>query len=229
MRVRGWWFLCVVAAAACATAPPKPVAAPSPEAAAARLAQVVASEPESFKMVHQVIGRFQGQIYPMNGFLLGRRDGSFRVSSTVAVGPKLFDVARISGRWESRIYLQEVAGRLDPLEVGRAVERVYFRDAEGPLQFEQDAWVARQSISGEDVDAIEVWRTADDLAVFRKRFFRKERAVLEITYDRREIVGGQNIALHVMLTDSRGFSLEFAVTDYQPGFPVPDERLELSQ
>jgi len=53
--------------------------------------------------------------------------------------------------------------------------------------------------------------------------------VLEITYDRREIVGGQNIALHVMLTDSRGFSLEFAVTDYQPGFPVPDERLELSQ
>ena len=227
MRVRGWWFLCVVAAAACATAPPKPVAAPSPEAAAARLAQVVASEPESFKMVHQVIGRFQGQIYPMNGFLLGRRDGSFRVSSTVAVGPKLFDVARISGRWKSRIYLQEVAARLDPLEVGRAVERVSFRDAEGPLQFEQDAWVARQSISGEDVDAIEVWRTADDLAVFRKRFFRKERPVLEITYDKREIVSGQNIARHVMLTDSRGFSLEFAVTDYQPGFPVPDERLEV--
>ena len=227
MRVRGWWFLCVVAAAACATAPPKPVAAPSPEAAAARLAQVVASEPESFKMVHQVIGRFQGHTYPMNGFLLGRRDGSFRVSSTVAVGPKLFDVARISGRWKSRIYLQEVAARLDPLEIGRAVERVYFRDAQGPLQFEQDAWVTRESISGDDVDAIEVWRTADDLAVFRKRFFRKERAVLEITYDRREIVGGQNIARHVMLTDSRGFSLEFAVTDYQPGFPVPDERLEV--
>ena len=227
MRVRGWRFLCVVAAAACATAPPKPVAAPSPEAAAARLAQVVASEPESFKMVHQVIGRFQGQIYPMNGFLLGRRDGSFRVSSTVAVGPKLFDVARISGHWKSRIYLQEVAARLDPLEVGRAVERVYFRDAQGPLQFEQDAWVTRESISGDDVDAIEVWRTADDLAVFRKRFFRKERPVLEITYDKREIVSGQNIARHVMLTDSRGFSLEFAVTDYQPGFPVPDERLEV--
>ena len=227
MRRRSWWCVWAVAAAACATAPPRPVAAPSSEAAAARLAQLVASEPESFKMVHQVIGRFQGRTYPMNGFLLGRRDGSFRVSSTVAVGPKLFDVARISGRWESRIYLQEAAARLDPMEVGRAVERVYFRDAQGQLQFEQDAWVTRESISGEDVDAIEVWRTADDLAVFRKRFFRKDRPVLEITYDRREVVAGQAIARHVLLTDSRGFSLEFAVTDYEPGYPVPDERLEL--
>ena len=51
--------------------------------------------------------------------------------------------------------------------------------------------------------------------------------MLEITYDKREIIRGQNIARHVVLTDARGFSLEFTVTDYEPGFPVPDERLRL--
>jgi len=227
MSWRNWCCLCVVAAAGCAPTPARPTAAPSAEAASAQLARLVASEPKTFKMVHQVIGRFQDRTYPMSGYLLGRRDGSFRVSATVAVGPKLFDVARISGRWESRIHLPEVAARLDSLEVGHAVERIYFQDAQGPLQFEQDAWVTRQAISGEEVDAIEVWRTADDLAVFRKRFFRKKRSVLEITYDKREIIHGQNIARHVLLTDARGFSLEFVVTDYQPGFPVPDERLRL--
>ncbi|RPH65443.1 MAG: hypothetical protein EHM78_25375 [Myxococcaceae bacterium] len=227
MSWRGWWCLWVLAAAGCAPTPVRPSATPSAEAASAKLARLVASEPDTFKMVHQVVGRFQGRTYPMSGYLLGRRDGSFRVSAMVAVGPKLFDVAKVSSRWESRIHLSEAAARLDPLEVGHAVERVYFRDAVGPLQFEQDAWVIRQSISGEDVDAIEVWRTADDLAVFRKRFFSKERSVLEITYDKREIIRGQNIARHVVLTDARGFSLEFTVTDYEPGFPVPDERLRL--
>ena len=226
MSWRGWWCLWV-AALACAPTPVKPSTGPSAEAAAAQLARFVASEPETFKMTHQVLARFQGQTFPMSGYLLGRRDGSFRVSASAPVGPKLFDVAKISGRWESKIYLPEAAGRLDPLEVGHSVERTYFQDAQGPLQFEEGAWVTRQSLSGEDVDAIEVWRTADDLAVFRKRFFRKERPVLEITYDKREAIRGQNIARHVMLTDARGFSLEFAVTDYEPGFSVPDARLRV--
>lgn len=212
----------------CANAPAVPSASPSAQAASARLAQLVASEPETFKMTHQVVARFQGQAYPMSGYLLGRRDGSFRVSAMLAVGPKLFDVARLSGRWESRIYVSEVAARLDPLEVGRAVQRIYFQEANGPLQFEQGNWVTRQSLPGEDVDALEVWRTVDDLAVFRKRFLRQGRPVLEITYDAREILRGQNIARRVLLTDVRGFSLEFSVTDYQPGFPVPDERLRLA-
>jgi len=227
MSWRVCWCLWVAAAAGCAPTPVKPGTAPSAEAAGAQLGRLVASEPETFKMTHQVLARFQGQTYPMTGYLLGRREGSFRVSASAAVGPKLFDVARISGRWESRIHVPEAAGRLDPLEIGHAVERTYFRDAVGSLRFEQDAWVIRQSISGEDVDAIEVWRTTDDLAVFRKRFFSKERPVLEITYDKREIIRGQNIARHVVLTDARGFSLEFAVTDYEPGFPVPDDRLKL--
>ncbi len=227
MSWRGWCSLWVVAASGCAPTPVRPSAAPSAEAASAQLARLVASEPETFKMTHQVLARFQGQTYPMSGYLLGRRDGSFRVSATAAVGPKLFDVAKISGRWESKIHLPEVAARLDPLEVGHAVERTYFQEAQGPLRFEQGAWITRQSIDGEDVDAIEVWRSVDDLAVFRKRFFRKERSVLEITYDKRENIRGQNIARHVLLTDVRGFSLEFVVTDYEPGFLVPDERLRV--
>jgi hypothetical protein len=227
MSWRRWPLISVLAVAGCAIAPVTPSASPSAEAASARLAQLVASEPETFKMTHQVLARFQGQTYPMNGYLLGRRDGSFRVSAMLAVGPKLFDVARISGRWESRIYVSEVAARLDPLEVGHAVERIYFQEAQGTLQFEQGAWVTRQSLRGEDVDALEVWRTVDDLAVFSKRFLRQGRPVLEITYDKRETLRGQIIARRILLTDVRGFSLEFAVTDYQPGFPVPDERLKL--
>lgn len=223
MSSRRWPLVSVLALVGCASAP----ASPSAEAASARLVQLLASEPETFKMTHQVLARFQGQAYPMNGYLLGRRDGSFRVSAMLAIGPKVFDVARISGRWESRIYLAEVAARLDPLEVGHAVDRIYFQEAHGPLLFEQGNWVTRQALPGVDVDALEVWRTADDLAIFRKRFLRQGRPVLEITYDRRETLHGQNVARRVLLTDVRGLSLEFAVTDYQPGFPAPDERLKL--
>ena len=51
--------------------------------------------------------------------------------------------------------------------------------------------------------------------------------VLEIAYDQRQVMQGQLIARRVILTDARGFSLELAVTDYQPGFAVPDELLQL--
>jgi hypothetical protein len=221
------WLACISTVAGCATAPPKERAAPSAVAASAAVAQLVASEPETFKMVHQVVARYAGQTYPMNGYLLGRRDGSFRVSAMLPVGPKLFDVAKVSGRWESRIHLAEAAARVDPLEVGHAVDRIYFRWADGPLVFEEGAWVTRQPMSGEDVDVVEVWRSPADLSVFRKRFFRKGRPVLDIAYDKRELIQGQTIARFVRLTDARGFTLELSVTDYQPGFPVPDARLRL--
>lgn len=215
-------------AVGCASSAPKPAPTPSAEKASARLARLVAAEPQTFKMVHIVVARFQGQSYPMNGYLLGRKDGSFRVSASLAVGPKAFDVARLSGRWDSRIHLQQAAGRVDPLEIGHAVERIYFRGAEGPLASEEGAWVARQSIPGEDVDAVEVWRRPEDLAVFRKRFFRGERVMLEILYDDWETVQGQPIARRVRLEDKRGFELELKLTDYQPGFPAPDQKLRLA-
>lgn len=228
MTTRPWSLLSTLCALlGCAGAPATPSVTPDATTAVAQLARLMASEPTTFRMTHQVVARFQGQAYPMGGYLLGRRDGSFRVSGSAPVGPKLFDVAKISGHWESKIYLREAAARLDPLEIGRAVERIYFLGAKGELKFEQGAWVARQSVEGEDVDAIEVWRDAEDLGVFRKRFFRKERQVLEITYDQRELIRGQSIAKRILFKDVRGFSLELAVTDYQPGFPVPDERLRV--
>ena len=51
--------------------------------------------------------------------------------------------------------------------------------------------------------------------------------MLEITYEQREVIRGQSIARRVLFKDVRGFSLEFVVTDYQPGFPAPDERLRV--
>ena len=61
-------------------------AAPQTAAEAeAALALLRANEPESFKMVHQVAARYQDQTYLMNGYLLGRKDGSFRVSAAAAL------------------------------------------------------------------------------------------------------------------------------------------------
>jgi hypothetical protein len=223
-------MLCaLVAAAGCATASNAPMPPPSAEAASLKLNRLEAAEPETFKMLHQVVARFQGRSFPMTGYLLGRRDGSFRVSANLPMGPKLFDIAKLSGHWESKIYLPDAASRVDPLEIGRSVERIYFIEGRGLLKFSEGAWVSRQSLAEEDIDAVEVWHDTDDFAVIRKRFFRKDRMVLEIVYDQRQVMQGQLIARRVVLTDVRGFNLELAVTDYQPGFPVPDELLKLGQ
>jgi len=230
MRARHAAMLCtLVAAAGCATASSPPGPPPSAEAASRELRRLAAAEPETFRMLHQVVARYQGRSFPMTGYLLGRRDGSFRVSANLPVGPKLFDIAKLSGHWESKIYLADVASRVDPLEIGRSVERIYFIEGGGPLELSGGDWVSRRSLAEDDVDAVEVWHRADDLAVFRKRFFRKGQMVLEILYDQRQIIHGQLIARRVVLTDARGFSLELAVTDYQPGFAVPDELLELAR
>ncbi len=230
MRAHHSLMLCtLVAVAGCATTSSAPAPPPSAEAASLELNRRAAAEPETFRMLHQVVARYQGRSFPMTGYLLGRRDGSFRVSANLPLGPKLFDIAKLSGHWQSKIYLPDVASRVDPLEIGRSVERIYFVEGRGPPTFSDGAWVNRGSLAEEDVDAVEVWHRLDDLAVFRKRFFRKGQMVLEILYDERQVIHGQLIARRVILTDARGFSLELAVTDYQPGFAVPDELLELGQ
>lgn len=217
---------CFVLGAGCAT-PRQESTGASAEAASAAVARLVSSEPATFKMLHQVVARAKGRTYPMSGYLLGRQDGSFRVSAWLPIGPKLFDVVKVSGRWESKVYLPEATAYVDPLEIGHAVERIYFRSAEGPLQFEEGAWVTRQSITAEDADSVEVWRSPEDFSVFRKRFLRRGRPVLEIAYKDRSLIRGQLIARQVLLTDARGFSLELNLMDYEPGFPVPEERLQL--
>jgi hypothetical protein len=202
-----------------------------PESAAAAevaLALLRAREPESFKMVHQVAARYQDQTYLMTGYLLGRKDGSFRVSAAAAVGPRLFDVAKVDGKWEAQVYLPPLAERLDPRHVGRDVERIYFLDASGPLRRDNGYWVSRSPVSAqEDLDAIEVWRDGKTLAVIRKLFFKKGRMVVEIAYEKLARVEAHWIARHVRLVSSYGYSLELEVTDYEPRFPASDGKLHV--
>jgi hypothetical protein len=210
-----------------AVAPPSPVSLSVEEAEAAR-AKLVADEPASFKMLHQVVAKYQGQSYLMTGYVLGRRDGQFRVSATAAMGPKLFDVALVNGRWQSRVYLKQFAERFDPDNLGRAVERIYFLPATGPLKAESGGWVSRSTLPAEaDIDEVEEWRDDGTLALRRKRYFKAGVQVLQVDYEKLELVQGAWLAGTVLLTDSRGFTLELRVTGYEPGFVVSVEMLKV--
>jgi hypothetical protein len=212
-----------------AVLPDRTAAVPRTAAAAeAALALLRAKEPESFKMVHQVAARYQGQTWLMTGYLLGRKDGAFRVSAAAAVGPRLFDVAKVDGKWETEVHLAQLAERLDAKNVGLAVDRIYFLVASGPLQRQGGYWISRSAISSdEEVDAIEVWRDAETLAIIRKRFLKDGRVIYDVTYDRLEQVDSHWLARRVRLASSYGFSLDLEVTDYNPRFPVSDDKLHV--
>lgn len=212
-----------------AVLPDRSAAVPHTAAAAeAALALLQAKEPESFKMVHQVAARYQDQTWLMTGYLLGRKDGSFRVSAAAAVGPRLFDVAKVDGKWEAQVHLAPLAERLDPKNVGLSVERIYFLGASGPLQRHGEYWLSRSAISlDEELDAIEVWRDGETLAILRKRFFRNGKVIYDIKYERLEQVESHWLARGVRLASSYGFSLDLEVTDYNPRFPIPDDKLHV--
>jgi hypothetical protein len=77
------------------------------------------------------------------------------------------------------------------------------------------------------VDAVEDWRDDGTLALRHKRYFKDGKQVLQVDFDKLELVQGVWLARSVRLSDSRGFSLELRVTGYEPGFPVPDDVLTL--
>jgi hypothetical protein len=206
---------------------PHPVSMSKEEAEAGR-ATVVSHEPASFKMLHQVVATYGGKNYLMTGYVLGRKDGAFRVSAAAAMGPKLFDVAKVGGTWQAHVYLKQIGEQFDPANLGRAVERIYFLPASGPLRAEEGSWVSRARLPDEeDVDTVEDWRDDGTLALRRKRYFKDGRQVLQVDFDKLEFVQGVWLARSARLSDSRGFSLELRVTGYEPGFPVPDEALKL--
>src|SRR5687767_3570209 len=91
-----------------ACAGPKPAARPDP----ART---------GFRMVHQVAAEHAGETHVMLGRMLGRPDGSFRVSATSAMGPRLFDVARVAGQWQTKTHFAPLAERLDARLIGRDI------------------------------------------------------------------------------------------------------------
>jgi hypothetical protein len=108
------------------------------------------------------------------------------------------------------------------------VERIYFLDASGPLKRDGEYWVSRSAVpSDQDFDAIEVWRDGQTLAVVRKRFFKQGRVAVEISYDKLERREAHWIARHVRLVSGDGYSLELEVTEYDPRFPVPDDKLHV--
>ncbi|PTL75017.1 hypothetical protein [Vitiosangium sp. GDMCC 1.1324] len=237
MSARASWLgagllcLALVGCARPATLPPTPVASEKTSAAEAEAAliQLRAHEPDSFKMVHQVMAQYQGQSHVMMGYMLGRKDGAFRVSAVAAIGPKLFDVSKVDGQWQAQVHLKQLAERLDPRHMGRAVERIYFTTASGPLELEQGHWVSRSPVPGEeDIDTVETWRDVATLATVRKRFFFQGNPVLDIDYTQLEPVEGHWLARQVRLVDQRGFELKVNVTDYKPGFPVPQDKLSVT-
>ena len=231
---RRWQLFGILLSHLCACSTPSavpPPTHPSPlsvKAAEAERASQTAGAPTSFKMLHQVVAKYQGQSYLMSGYLLGRKDGSFRVSASAPIGPKLFDVAKVNGRWESHVYLKPLAERLDATNVGRSVERIYFLSAKGPLKLDSGLLVSRSTVHGEDeIDAVEDWLDAETLALRRRRFFKSGTQVVQVDYDKLELVQGVWLARNVQLADGRGFSLELSVTEYVPGFPAPDSVLNL--
>jgi hypothetical protein len=231
------WLLLVAALFACAH--PRPalpertnlgplvVGPRSASEAEAMLAARKASEPQSFRMEHQVAARYQGQLFLMNGYLLGRGQ-DFRVVAVAALGPRLFDVVQVAGQWHVKVHLDAIAKRFDVRHVGLAVQRIYFLDAHGPLHLEDGHWVQRSSLSGDDeLDEVETWRDATTLALVAKRFFHSGTEQVRVDYDEVSWSSGQPLATHVRLSDARGFSLELKVTDYKPGWQITDRDLQI--
>ena len=222
-------FLVVLACAPALQLPPRPERMALAPAEAERRRDHTAA-PATFKLVHQVAAQFRGQTFLLTGYLLGRREGDFRVSGMAPVGPRLFDVARVHGHWETALYLDAARGRLDPIHIGRAVERIYFADADGPLRPDRGYWRSDAAIPDDDeVDAVQVWRDPERLAIVHKRFLKSGAPVLDVDYTEPDQVRGHAFARQVRLTDTRGFTLTLNVAEYVPDFPVSDEQLKLQR
>lgn len=206
--------------------PPTYLPALSIAEARSTLRRVRENAPERFKMVHQVSARHGAQQHAMTGYLLGRRDGSFRVSAAAALGPRLFDVSRVEGHWEAKVHLKQLA-ELDPKHIGRAVARIYFTELplEDRLVEEGGFIVQRGTLSGdEEVSHLESWHDGRTLATLRKRFTQSGKEVATIDYRELDPTG---VARQVRLKDARGFELTLLMTQYVPGFEFPPERLRV--
>lgn len=213
--------LALLVSAACVH---RPALRPAPDTLAhaeAGRAALLERAPRTFRYVHQVVARYGPTSFVMTGYLVARASGNFLVSGMAPFGPKLFEVSKVSGRWQAKAYAAELAERMDVTNVGRAVERIYLVRANGPLSWDGAAWTARDAISSDpEVDAVETFRAPATLAITRQRYFHAGRAVLDIHYQKLEQISGEWIARYVRLEDARGFSLELSVSDYKPDIEV---------
>ena len=198
--MKAWpaWVACLALATGCAHAPR------------------VGSAKDRFKMVHQVAVSHDGKEFVLTGYMLGRADGSFRVTAAVMMGPRVFDVARVNGEWKAKIQYAPLAEKLDPRHLGRAIARVYFTRCPGEEQ--------RCAVQDDDeLDRLEVDRDAQG-RVTRKQFFKGEVPALTIAYeDFQPEPDGWQAGL-ITLTHGES-NLRIALDEYVPGFEFDDALL----
>ncbi len=224
------WLL-ALAPLACAHAPPAesslpPVQARTPEEAQALISKL---RPSRFKMVHQVAASYQGQSGVMQGYLIGRADGAFRVSATAAIGPRLFDAVKRDGEFSFKVHLPQISERLDVRHIARAIDRVYFLGCPDLGSAQGDAFVARCKVtSGDDVDEVEVTTSARYLETVTKRYFLQGVLRLTVTYEEFARFGPRYVAKRVKLAGSDGYTIEIVLEDYVPEFPFDDGLLKLN-
>ncbi|MGQ0505783.1 MAG: hypothetical protein ACT4TC_10730 [Myxococcaceae bacterium] len=190
-------------------------------------ANAIPPRPERFKMVHQVAANYQGQSGVMQGYLLGRKDGSFRVSATAVVGPRLFDAVKRAGTIETRVHLKQISERMDVRHIVEAIDRIYFLDCPvGPA--EDDAFVSRCPVkSGDDVDELEETVSARYLTPVLKRYFFKGALRSTVTFQEFQEYGERWVAKKVKLQGTDGYTIEISLENYVPEFAFDDALLKL--
>jgi hypothetical protein len=224
--VRGWLGLLVWAACAHApdALPPASTLGPAEALAAMR-----ARRPERYKMVHQVVARYAGESYVMIGYMLGKRDGTFRVSASAAVGPQLFDVGKREGTLWKEVHFAPLEKKLDALHIARAIDRLFIAECAGDGERQGERYVYRCALAGdEEADGLVVELDARTLAVVRKAFTAQGAEQATVVADLPRQFGGEWIPTRYRLSDKRGYALDVVVSEYQPGFAFDDALLRVS-
>ncbi len=208
------------------------VALPAPSPADQVLSLVQSRRPDRFRMVHQVAAHFQDQTHVLVGYLLGRRNGDFRVSASAAMGPRVFDVVKVGGRVEARAYLPQIQGKLDPRHVARAIELVYFVDCppgstlvarDGPV----DRYRCAVSSPEGDVDELEMSVDSRTLSPVAKVFLKGGTPEVTVRYGDVRRFGDVWLAAKVHLGHRTGPALDIALVEYHAPADFGDDAFVL--
>jgi hypothetical protein len=194
------WSAAVVMLAACAHAPP-------------------ATGPDDgrFKMLHQVSVTYSGSQYLLQGYVLGKPNGDFRVSAAAMMGPRIFDIAHIGGQWKSKIHFAQLKEKLDPKYLGHAIDRVYFVDCPDKAN--------RCPVTGdEEFDQVEITRDPSGDPT-NKKFLLQGKPLLEIKYEDFADVGGKRQATKISVTHAQ-YTLLIGLDEYDAHPKFGDDLLE---
>ena len=230
MSLRNLVLLCAAVALFGCPRSTKTPAVPSMQAETPEEALRLATSrrPERFKMVHQVGAAYNGQTFVMSGYLLGRTDGSFRVSASAPVGPRLFDVGRLNGQWQSNVHLKQISERLDPKNMATAINRIYFAECRDGGERKADQFVYHCALDGDDeADALEMTIDGRTLGIVSKHFTLKGQPRVDVVYAEPDVFGQEWQARKIHMSHYGGLRLDVALVEYQPGFAFEDGLLDV--